>query len=311
VRSNTSSGIPDVIRTSGAGAQTTSPWRRFGFDAVRLARQSIGAWVSHDAASQGASLSFYTLFSLAPVLLIATWLAGAILDKNSVHQGIVIQMQALIGDAGATAVSALLVGSMNFGNGVVRSLVGIVSLLIGATSVFAELQRALDHVWDTPAAAAANGVWQSVRTRVLSFGLILGVGFLLLVSLVVSAGLAAFSSWLGSVIAHWKVLLWIVDTLLGVSIATLLFAMIYKFLPRRSIAWGDVWIGALVTAVLFTAGKVLIGFYLSKSAFTSGYGAAGSLLVLLLWIFYSAQIFLLGAEFTRAFAYKTGSQRHI
>jgi membrane protein len=182
-----------------------------------------------------------------------------------------------------------------------------VSLLIGATSVFAELQRALDRIWDVPAAAGASSVWQIVRTRVLSFGMILGLGFLLLVSLVVSAGLAALAAWLGTVFAQWKAILWMFDIALGLGIATLIFAMIFKFLPRRSIAWGDVWMGALVTAVLFTAGKVLIAVYLSKSVFTTGYGAAGSLLVLLLWIYYSAQIFLLGAEFTHAFAVSTAS----
>jgi membrane protein len=291
-------------------AQPSTGWhRRFGFGVLSLARRSAKAWYFHDAASRGASLSFYTLFALAPVLLIATWLGETILGKDSVNRSIVAQLQALIGDAGASAVSALLAGSMNFSNGVVRSVIGFVSLLIGATSVFAELQRALDTVWGTQGAAGTSGIWQIVRTRILSFGLILGMGFLLLVSLIISAGLGALGIWLGSVIAQWARLLWMVNTLLGVGIATLLFAMIYKFLPNRAIAWGDVWVGALVTAGLFTIGKFLIGLYLSKSAFTSGYGVAGSLIVLLLWIYYSAQIFLFGAEFTHAFAYEHGSQR--
>jgi membrane protein len=147
-----------------------------------------------------------------------------------------------------------------------------------------------------------------LRTRILSFGLILGIGFLLLVSLVVSAALAAISSWMETLMAGWKVLLFVVDIALGLGIATVLFAMIYKFLPHQTIAWGDVWTGALVTAVLFTVGKALISMYLSRSAFTSGYGAIGSLLVLLLWVYYSAQIFLLGAVFTRMFAYAHGSR---
>lgn len=282
--------------------------RRLGSGVAKLAGRSIAAWFSHDAASMGASLSFYTLFSIAPVLLVAAWIAGVVLDKDSVHQHIVAQMQGLMGTAGAAAVTSLLAGSTHFGNGIVASVVGIVSLLIGATSVFAELQRALDRVWDVPInTAGAGSVWQIVRTRILSFGMILGLGFLLLVSLVVSAALAALAAWLGAVFTQWKALLWIFDIALGLGIATLMFAMIFKFLPRRSIAWGDVWIGALVTAVLFTIGKILIAVYLSKSVFTTGYGAAGSLLVLLLWIYYSAQIFLLGAEFTRAFAYEHGS----
>jgi membrane protein len=257
----------------------------------------------------GASLSFYTLFSLAPVLLIATWVAGLVLDQEVVHRQIVAQMRILMGDAGAGAVSALLAQSMHHGSGIFASVVGVMSLLIGATSVFAELQRALDRVWGTPARGGRKGIWQHLRTRLLSFGLILGVGFLLLVSLVVSAALAGVTAWFETAMSQWQALLWIADTALGLGIASLLFAMIFKFLPRRPVAWGDVWIGALVTAVLFTVGKELIGVYLSKSVFMSGYGAAGSLLMLLLWIYYSAQIFLLGAEFTRAFAYGHGSQR--
>jgi membrane protein len=324
-RSNSSSGIrkqrPNPpVRTSTQNPRSREPrappghWARrvarAGSGIARLAGQSIKAWISHDAASRGASLSFYTLFSLAPVLLIASWIGGTVLDEKSVHETLITQMRYLIGDSGAAAVSTLLEGSSHFGNGFVRSFIGIVSLLIGATSVFAELQRALDLVWGTAAAGGAAGIWDRVRTRVLSFGLILGVGFLLLVSLVISAALAALASWLGSLLSEWKILLFVVDILLGLSIATLLFAMIYKFLPHRTIAWTDVWMGALVTSILFTIGKVLIGLYLSKSVFTSGYGAAGSLLVLLLWIYYSAQIFLLGAEFTRAFAYAQGSQRN-
>jgi membrane protein len=283
----------------------TSTWvrrRRWASGSAKLIRRSIAAWFSHDAASTGASLSFYTLFSIAPVLLVAAWIAGVALDKNSVHDYIAAQMPGLMGAAGAAGVTSLLAGSTHFGSGLVPSIVGVVSLLIGATSVFAELQRALDRVWDVPVAAGASTVWQIVCTRILSFGMILGLGFLLLVSLLVSAALAALAAWLGAVFAQWKALLWIFDIVLGLGIATAMFAVIFKFLPRRSIAWGDVWVGALVTAALFTIGKVLIAVYLSKSVFTTGYGAAGSLLVLLLWIYYSAQIFLLGAEFTRAFA---------
>jgi membrane protein len=272
-----------------------------------LAGRAIRAWLSHDAASMGAALSFYTLFSIAPMLLVATWIGGSLLDKAAVRERVLAQMQGLMGDAGAAAVSTLLAGSGHFGGGTIATVVGVASLLIGATSVFGELQRDLDIIWETPR-TAAGGVWEMVRTRILSFGLILGVGFLLMVSLVLSAALAAIAGWMETLIAEWKVLLFVVDTALGLGIATVLFAMIYKFLPRQTIPWGDVWTGALVTAVLFTVGKAMISLYLGKSAFMSSYGAAGSLLVLLLWIYYSAQIFLLGAEFTRMFAYSHGSR---
>jgi membrane protein len=275
---------------------------------ISLLGRSIRAWLSHDAASMGAALSFYTLFSIAPVLLVATWIGGSLLDKEAVRQHVLTQMQGLMGEAGAAAVKVLLAGSAHFGGGPVATIAGVTSLLIGATSVFGELQRALDRVWETPRTAVSSGIWEMVRTRILSFGLILGVGFLLLISLVVSAALAAISGWMQTLMAEWKVLLFIADLALGLGIATMLFAMIYKFLPHQSIAWGDVWIGAFVTAVLFTVGKALISIYLGKSVFMSGYGAAGSLLVLLLWIYYSAQIFLLGAEFTRLFAYTHGSR---
>jgi membrane protein len=278
------------------------------FNPVSLAGRAIAAWLSHDASSMGAALSFYTLFSIAPVLLVATWIGGTLLNEDAVRQQVLTQMQGLMGDAGAAAVGALLAGSAHFRGGTIATIAGLASLLIGATSVFGELQRDLDRIWETPKNPATSGVWQLLRTKILSFGLILGVGFLLLVSLVVSASLAAVSGWMATIMAEWRTLLFIVDIALGLGIATVLFAMIYKFLPHQSIAWGDVWIGALVTAGLFTAGKALISLYLSKSSFTSGYGAAGSLLVLLLWIYYSAQIFLLGAEFTRMFAYEHGSR---
>lgn len=281
------------------------------FTLVSLAGRSIRAWLSHDAASMGAALSFYTLFSIAPILLVATWIAGSMLEKDAVRQHVLAQMHGLMGDAGAAAVNALLAGSAHVGGGWVATIAGVTSLLIGATSVFSELQRDLDRIWETPrAATTTSGIWRVVCTRILSFGLILGVGFLLLVSLVVSAALAALSGWMQSFMTEWNALLFVVDITLGLGTATVLFAMIYKFLPHQSIAWGDVWIGALVTAVLFAAGKALISIYLSKSAFLSGYGAAGSLLVLLLWIYYSAQIFLLGAEFTRIFAFAHGSRLH-
>ncbi len=275
---------------------------------ARLAGRSIHAWLSHDAASMGAALSFYTLFSIAPVLLLATWIGGTLLGEDAVRQHVLAQIHGLIGDAGAAAVGALLRGSAHMRGGAIATIGGIASLLIGATSVFGELQRDLDRIWQTPKVAATRGVWEVVRTRILSFGLILGVGFLLLVSLIMSAALAAISAWMESLISGWKELLFVADIGLGLGLATLLFAMIYKLLPHQTIAWSDVWTGALVTAVLFTVGKALISMYLSRSAFTSGYGAAGSFLVLLLWIYYSAQIFLLGAEFTRIFAYAHGTR---
>jgi len=186
--------------------------------------------------------------------------------------------------------------------------VGIITLLIGATSVFGELQNTLDYIWKSPPQKDSLAWWRILRSRILSVGLILGVGFLLMVSLLASAALAALGAWLRSYVVQWAVILPALDIVLSLGLTTLLFAMIYKYVPRETIAWGDVWIGGLVTAGLFTVGKLLIGLYLGRSSLSSAYGAAGSIMVLLLWIYYSAQIFLLGAEFTHVFTYAHGSR---
>lgn len=291
--------------TASAGARVH--FRRFRGVIGILSRSAV-AWFEHGAASMGASLAFYTLFSIAPILFIATWIAGTVLDADAVRSQILAQMQGLMGDAGAAAVRALITATARAGSPRLATAAGIVAVLIGATSVFGELQRALDRVWGTAVRASDSGLWLFLRTRILSFGLILGVGFLLLISLIVSAALAVLGTWLGSFMAEWKIFLFAIDLALSLTTATLLFAMIYKYIPREDIAWGDVWVGGLVTAVLFNIGKLVIGLYLSKSAFATAYGVAGSFLALLLWVYYSAQIFLFGAEFTHLFAYEYGSR---
>jgi membrane protein len=181
-------------------------------------------------------------------------------------------------------------------------------LLIGATSVFAELQDALDRIWRAPKRSKA-GIWSLLRSRLLSLGMIMGIGFLLMVSLVVSAALAALGKLWGPLFADWEILANVIDFLVSFVFTTTVFAMIYKIMPRVKVAWADVWIGAAVTALLFTIGKFLIGLYIGKSGLTSGFGAAGSLVVMLLWVYYSAQIFLMGAEFTWAYALTFGSRK--
>jgi membrane protein len=256
----------------------------------------------------GAALAFYTLFSVAPILIIAVSIAGYIFGADVAQAQILAQLQALIGDAGATAVRDLLLNAHYSDKKGLAAAVGVVTLVIGATSVFGELQNALERIWRTPTPVKPVGWWRFARGRVLSVGMVLGVGFLLLVSLLASAALAAFGGWLGGFLPQLDILLPVLDLLFSFGMTVVLFAMIYKYVPREPIPWGDVWIGAAVTALLFTIGKILIGIYLGKSSFNSAYGAAGSLVILLLWIYYSAQIFLLGAEFTRAFAYGHGSR---
>jgi membrane protein len=273
-----------------------------------IIRRSLVSWFKDEASSSGAAIAFYTLFSITPILLIVIWIASAFIAPDAVQAHVLTQMQLLLGDTGAAAIRTLLVSAKYAGKDGWSTAVGVMTLVIGATSVFAELQNSLNRIWRTPSAEGNQGVWQAVRGRLLSFGLVLGVGFLLLVSLIISAGLEGISSWLGSVISDWHMVLLVLDAVVGFAIATVLFALIFKYVPREQIAWGDVWMGALVTACLFSIGKIVIVVYIGRAAVASAYGAAGSFLVLMLWVYYSAQIFLFGAEFTRNYAYEHGSR---
>lgn len=273
-----------------------------------VAVKSVSAWFEHRASSMGAALAYYTIFSIAPILVISMAIAGYFFGAHDAQTEVLAQLQALIGDAGAKAVSDLVANAHYSDKKGLAAALGVITLLIGATSVFGELQNALDRVWQTPPQKRSVGWWRFVRGRVLSIGMVFGVGFLLLVSLVASAALSAFGGWLGTFMPHLEIILPVLDLTLSFGMAVLLFAMIYKYVPRESIPWSDVWIGASATALLFTVGKTLIGIYIGRSSFNSAYGAAGSLIVLMLWVFYSAQIFLLGAEFTREFAYSHGSR---
>jgi membrane protein len=274
----------------------------------KVIRRSLAAWFKDEASSMGAAIAFYTLFSIAPILLIVMWIAGSFVAPEAVQSQVLAQVQLILCDTGAAAVRTILVSTRDAVHNGYSSAVSVVALLIGATSVFGELQNSLNRIWRTPRAEGNKGLWQALRTRLLSFGLVLCVGFLLLVSLIVSASLEAFSGWLGTVIADWRIVAFALDVALGFVVATVLFAMIYKYVPREKITWGDVWVGALVTSTLFTVGKLVIVVYFGKLAFSSAYGVAGSFLVLMLWVYYSAQIFLLGAEFTYSSAYEYGSR---
>jgi membrane protein len=273
-----------------------------------LVRDSVAAWLKHNASSLGAALAFYTLFSIAPILVIAVAIAGYVFGPSVAETQLLQQMQGLLGESGANAVQGLLTSAHQSDKKGIAAAIGVVTLLVGASSVFGELQNTLAYIWKTPANEDSVAWWRIVRSRILSFGLILGVGFLLLVSLVASAALAAVGSWLSSFLVQWNLILPALDLLLSVGLSTVLFAMIFKYVPKEEIDWSDVWIGGLVTAGLFAVGKLLIGLYLGRSSLSSAYGAAGSIMVLLLWIYYSAQIFLLGAEFTHVFTYSHGSR---
>lgn len=270
-----------------------------------LLKETAGAWSADYAPSMGAALSYYTLFSIAPLLLIVIAVAGFVFGAQAARGEIFGQLAGLVGQEGAKGIQGLLQAADQPRQGTIATIVGIATLLLGATTVFGELQNALDRIWRAPAREASKGWWNLLRTRLLSFGMILGIAFLLTVSLVLSAAIAALGRWWGAaeVLAH------VLEVALSFGLTTVLFALIYRFIPRANVAWHDVWIGAAVTAILFAVGKLLIGLYLGKSSVASSFGAAGSLVVVILWVYYSAQIFLFGAEFTWVYAHEHGSRR--
>jgi membrane protein len=272
-----------------------------------MTKASVGAWRADRASSMGGALAYYTLFSIAPVLIIVIAIAGFVFGEEAARGEMMTQLRGLLGDESAMAVQALLEGARRPVEGVFTTLVSVGVLVIGATSVFAELQTDLDLIWKTPSRERKTGIWSLIRARILSFGLVLALGFLLLVSLIVSAALAAVGKWWGAYLTGWDVFLETVNFVVSLIVTTGLFAMIYKWLPSTDIAWRDVWVGAGVTAVLFALGKTVIGFYIGRSSVASGFGAAGSFVVLLVWVYYSTQIFLLGAEFTGVYAREHGS----
>ena len=274
-----------------------------------LAKAAFSSWLDDYAPSMGAALAYYTMFSIAPLLLIVISTAGLVFGEEAVRGEIFGQLQGLMGDQGAQAVQSLLESVSEPKKGMAGTIIGSVLLLIGATTVFAELQDAFDRIWRAPDKDKTGGVLQLIRSRLLSFGIILGIGFLMIVSLVFSAAIAALGKWWGPLFSNLEVIATVLNFVFSFALMTAVFAMLYKFMPRVKIHWKDVWAGATVTALLFTVGKILIGIYIGKSAISSGFGAAGSLVVVLVWVYYSAQIFLLGAEFTWVYAHAHGSRK--
>lgn len=264
------------------------------------------------ASSMGAALAYYTAFSLSPLLLVIIAVTGLLVDTGTTQQAILRQFEGLLGADGASFIQTLLESAQHKDSGIVSIVVSAVTLFIGATTVFAELENNLNIIWkvDKQRAldrATPSGVLQFIRTRFLSFGLVLALGFLLMVSLTLSTAVNAMGMLFG---AWYQQAAYVIDGLnfvLLFAATTVLFALIYKLLPAAKIAMSDVWVGALITALLFSIGKFLIGLYLGRSAISSSFGAAGTFIVLMVWIYYSAQIFLLGAEFTYIYASEYGS----
>jgi len=271
-----------------------------------LVAGSFNEWVVQRAASKGAALAFYTLFSMAPILVLVIAIAGAVFGNQAAQGEIFNQLNGLLGPVGAQAIQLLLASAHNSQGGVLATLIATMFLLVGATTVFAELKDSLDELWHVPT-SRQSGLLALIRTRLLSFGLVLVLTFLLLVSLVVSAALALLEKYWGGLWQNFAGSIAPVSSVISFLVIASLFATIFKLLPNVKIAWHDVWIGALGTAALFMLGKNMIGLYLGSSGVASSYGAAGSVMALLLWVYYSAQIFFFGAGFTRQYAIWYGS----
>jgi len=270
-------------------------------------KDTVMQWFEDQPFQLSSSLSYYTLFSLAPLLIIVIAIAGFVFGHEAAQNQIVETIQGMIGQDSAQAVQQMIQNASNKPKtGIISTVVGIVALLFGAGGVVGQLQTSLNTIWGvTP--KPGQGIWGFIRQRFVSFAMVLGIGFLLLVSLAVTAFVTGLTQMIGAWFGGAAILAHILDLVVSLVLVTVLFAMIYKFLPDVRIQWRDVWIGAALTAVLFTIGKYLIGLYLGTSGVSSTYGAAGSLITVLLWVYYSSLIFFLGAEFTQVYAMRYGS----
>src|ERR687897_3133090 len=270
-------------------------------------KTTISEWVEAEPFQLAAALSYYTLFSLAPLLLIAIGVAGFAFGREAAQNQIVETLQGMIGQESARTVQEMIQASSEKPKtGIMSTIIGLVALLFGAGGVVGQLQTSLNKIWEV-APKPGQGIWGFLRQRFFSFAMVLAIGFLLLVSLVVTAVLSSFTAMLSSFLGDATFVAHAVDILVSFGFVTLLFALIYKYVPDVEIQWRDVWVGAALTSILFTIGKYLIGLYIGTSGVSSTFGAAGSLITILVWVYYSSLIFFLGAEFTRVYATQYGS----
>jgi membrane protein len=277
---------------------------------LALLKETVSEWIDDDVPRLGASLAFYTLLSLAPLLVVVVAIAGIAYGKQAAQGQLFWQIRDLVGPDGARTIQGLLQGAYKPGTGALATVLGLLTLAVGASSVVVELRAALNTIWHvqtSPDDTRLSGIYRLAKERFYSFALVLGVGFLLLVSLVLNACLAAIGKFFGGFLPAPESLLQAATSLISFLVITGLFAAIYKLVPDVRLQWSDVTVGAAVTALLFTAGKHLIGLYLGKASFGSTYGAAGSLVVVLVWVYYSSQLFFFGAEFTKIYTRKYGS----
>lgn len=272
----------------------------------QVLREAADEWREDKASQLGAAMAFYSVLSLAPLLVIAIAIAALVFGEQEAKDQLAGQMTELMGPAGAEAVVELIQQAQQPRAGTIAALLGLATLLFGASGVFGQLQDAMNTIWEVK--PQPLGVWGYIRSRFLSFAMVLGTGFLLLASLVLSAWVTGISDLLARQMAGLDTLAQMANQLISFGVVMALFALIFRMLPDTNVAWRDVWFGAAITALLFSIGKYLIGLYLGTSSVGSAYGAAGSLVVLVLWIYYSAQIMFFGAEITQVWARKFGSR---
>jgi membrane protein len=271
-----------------------------------LIKSTVNGYIDDNALSRGAAIAYYTVFSLAPTLVIVVAIASMVFGETAAQGALSHQLEGLLGHEAALAVQGMVSSAWRSRSSGLATAIGAVTLLITATGVFGEMQSALNAIWRTEPKGTTVG--RLLRARAASLGLVATLGFLMMVSLVISAGIAAVQTYIGGILPGVAILIKVLNFLISLALITILFAAIYKILPDRKLEWRDVGMGAIVTALLFDIGKTLIGLYIGSTAVASSFGAAGALAVILVWVYYSSQIFLLGAEFTRAFAEQHGSR---
>ena len=273
-----------------------------------MLKETVVSFIDDDALSRGASMAFYAVTSLAPILLIVVAIAGLVFGEDAARNALAAQFQGLMGQQSAELLQGAISNAGQKSSGILATIIGIITLLVTASGVFGEMQAALNAIWKVD--AKGTSLSRLIRARAASLGLVAALGFLLLVSLSISAAVSTLGGYLNATLPFGALILSALNTLISFMLIAVLFAAIYKVLPDRKLEWRDVIIGAIATSLLFTIGKSLIGWYLGSAAVASSYGAAGALLIVLLWIYYSSQIFLLGAEFTKVYANRHGSQQN-
>ena len=307
-----------IVSTEGStkphpGRRYRKPFTWFRWAYIKaILRDSFGEWNRQNATRLGASLAFYSLLSLAPLLLLAVSIVGLVFGHSAAEQQIAQQIQSLVGPAAGKAAASFLQGSHTKTHGIIGTIFGVLTLLFSASGVLIELRDALNYIWEVPVpnVSGIGMVTSFLKKRLFSFGMVLSIGFLLIISLAVSTWITALGAHSASITGFEAALLHIATSIVSFVVITVLFGAIYKVMPEIRLEWRDVILGGAVTSLLFSIGKVLLGIYLGRASYASMYGAAGSIVVLIVWVYYSAQIFFLGAEFTKAFVHQYGSTPH-